>query len=277
MTGTFWDNRPHQQDEEDQELSPQEIAALTGTQMRPQRKAKVQEEYEYDVDAEVEEIQVRSNKPISQALLRLEQGKLYQMLIEHDLFSDVEANQQAIDSVQKEMKDFITSRLEVLLGMRQDGDFSRSIEKVESPFTDIEVEALKSLAKKLTGGLAQKIEDQPKTGSFTPVGNADKAKSMLNKMAPKKVEQVRKIQKTVVPKQQKPYKAPEKNYEDITEEDLIARNAAIKNKKAYPEGIKPLPQLTADQQRAHYESQNNSSPKTINLVNAVLMARSKGV
>ena len=273
MSGTFWDNRPLPQDDSNDELSPQEVAALTGTQMRPSRRQAVQEEY----DEEPEYIKPKSNKPISPALLRLEQGKLYQMLIEHDLFSDVDANQQAIDSVQQEMHDFITSRLEVLLGMRQDGDFSRPQNNVESPFTDIEIEALKSLAKKLTGGLAQKIEEQPKSGNFSPVGNADKAKNMLNKMAPKKIEPAKKIQKTVAQRPQpKPYKAPEKRHEDLTEDDLIARNSSIKNVKAYPDHVKPLPQLSAEQERMHYESMVASNPKQQNLINAVMMARSKG-
>lgn len=264
---TFWDNRPTQEDE-DKELSPQEIAALTGTQIRPSHKQAVQEEE----TEEIEYVRPKQNKPISQALLRLEQGKLYQMLIEHDLFSDVDANQQAVDSVQKEMKDFITSRLEVLLGMRQDGDYSRQQEKTESPFTEIEIDALKSLAKKLTGGLSQKIEEQPKTGNFTPVGNADRAQSMINKLSPKKIEPVKKIQKTIVQKKQPIYREPKKSFDDLTEEDLIARNNAIQNKKAYPEHAKPLPQLTADQQRVHYESSMNSTPKQQSLINAVLAA-----
>ena len=83
----FWDNRQTPDEEEEVEMTPQEIAQQTGTTM-----SEAVEEY-----FEEEEVVQKPKKSISPALLRLEQGKLYQMLIEHDLFADIDAHPQAIE------------------------------------------------------------------------------------------------------------------------------------------------------------------------------------
>ena len=62
-----------------------------------------------------EEISVVDN-----ARIRLEQGRLYEMLIKHNLFEGVDAMPQAVAKVQTEIKEFIIERLEILLGMKSE-------------------------------------------------------------------------------------------------------------------------------------------------------------
>ncbi len=83
------------------------------------------------------------------ARLRLEQARLYEMLINHDIFGGVDVNPEAINTVQNELKNFIVERLEILMGIRTE------VNKIESsvlPFNEVEIDFLKQLAYKGTHG-----------------------------------------------------------------------------------------------------------------------------
>jgi len=94
------------------------------------------------------------NEVLTNATVRLEQARLYDMLIKHDMFDGVDANQAALKNVKKEMKGFIVERLEILLGIKSEKVIDNSPKQVvvESDFNDVEVEALKAIAYKLTKG-----------------------------------------------------------------------------------------------------------------------------
>lgn len=53
------------------------------------------------------------------ATARIEQGNLYKMLIEQDIFAGVQANPEVVNKVRSELIQFATIRLEMLLGIRQ--------------------------------------------------------------------------------------------------------------------------------------------------------------
>lgn len=100
---------------------------------------------------------------LTNARLRLEQGKLYEMLLNHDLFASVDADVRAIKNVQKEIKNFIKERLEVLLGLKPDPKLVSQISQVHNvnlPFSDLEIELLKRFLAKMSKGATEKI-DQP--------------------------------------------------------------------------------------------------------------------
>lgn len=260
----FWDNRQTPEEEEEVEMTPQEIAQQTGTTM-----SEAVEEY-----FEEEEAVQKPKKTISPALLRLEQGKLYQMLIEHDLFADIDAHPQAIENVQRELKDFITSRLEIMLGLRTDKEVHHLV-RHDSVFTQNEIEALKALAKKLSDSVNKKPEE-PKSGNLSPVGGADKAKNMLAKMQPKPIQAkpvvsqpVQKVEKTKqVAKPVKKFKS--KPIGEMTAEEMIERNKQINDKKAVPESAIRLPMPNADMAQRHYESQLMSDPNKMAMIQKVL-------
>ena len=111
---------------------------------------------------DVEEISVVDN-----ARIRLEQGRLYEMLIKHNLFDGVEAMPQAVTKVQTEIKEFIIERLEILLGMKSEKQ--KEVHQIikESQFNELEVQALKMIASKVTKGVSESAptpSERPKNG-----------------------------------------------------------------------------------------------------------------
>lgn len=118
---------------------------------------------------------------IYNARLRLEQAKLYELLINHNLFEGVDASEQAIKNVQNELKFYIVKRLEILLGIREPVVRIESA-VAESPFNDIEVDFLKQLAYKGTFGKSEQGEQvklAPKAQALKPVSSpSQKLKAM---------------------------------------------------------------------------------------------------
>lgn len=99
------------------------------------------------------------------ARLRLEMSRLYEMLIDHDLFEGVDASPQAIKVVQDQLKNYIVERLEILLGIREE----RAKENAQlSSFNDDEADFLRQLAHK---GLAMagKQPSEPKNSGLKPM------------------------------------------------------------------------------------------------------------
>ncbi len=122
---------------------------------------------------------------LSNARLRLEQGRLYEMLLKHDLFADVDADQRAIANVQKEIRSYIKERLEILLGLRQDPKTLPPQAAVEaiSPFTPLEVELLKRFLAKMSKGATEQVVLPPSTARVqVPSGGI---KPLSSKPAPK--------------------------------------------------------------------------------------------
>jgi len=99
----------------------------------------------YDLDS-------RESSVVNSAMLRLEQARLYDMLIKHDLFKGVKANPKAIQAVQNELKSYIVQRLEILLGLKKEKTETLKKVAVEAQFNDVEVEFLKALSIKGTKG-----------------------------------------------------------------------------------------------------------------------------
>lgn len=96
----------------------------------------------------------KQNSVVNDAMIRLEQARLYDMLIKHDMFKGVKAHPTALNNVKKELKDYIVSRLEILLGIKgekKEVEIPKNIE-LELPFNSIEVEFLKALSMKGTKG-----------------------------------------------------------------------------------------------------------------------------
>ena len=98
----------------------------------------------------------KENKVVSEAIIRLEQARLYEMLIKHDLFGDMDVHPVALDKVKKELQGYIVQRLEILLGMRTDSRDAPELPVKETsvtlPFNSSEIEFLKALSFKGTNG-----------------------------------------------------------------------------------------------------------------------------
>jgi hypothetical protein len=122
---------------------------------------------------------------IYNARLRLEQAKLYELLINHNLFEGVDASPDAIKNVQNELKFYIVKRLEILLGLREQVIRTESTVAPELPFNEVEVDFLKQLAFKGTFGKSS--EEQAKPVAAKPQAIKPAASAGLNSLKMKPV------------------------------------------------------------------------------------------
>src|SRR5271165_487613 len=94
------------------------------------------------------------------ANLRLEMGRLYQMVLQNDIFADTNADPRAIKNVQREIRKLVRERMETMLGIRQEQVAQAPI--ISSPFNDLEVTALKMLASRISGGATDQLQSAPR-------------------------------------------------------------------------------------------------------------------
>lgn len=230
---------------------------------------------------------------LSDARLRLEQGRLYEMLMNHNLFEGVAADSKAIRNVQREIRKYAKERMEIMLGMRK----SEEIENVEnvqkvSPFSEMEVSVLKMLAKAASKGATGPVSapQSPPRQTIAPIKVEQPAaeKALTPMVAPKKVAPP--VKKAVAPKPPVPspkaptplkrkkaddliakvaaeegvprqlleedYKALKKDPSEMTEEEIVARN--LEASKRLKKQVKPTnaaPMLPYEQQVMKYQMQ----------------------
>lgn len=141
---------------------------------------------QFDVDAALEEMgnldeQDDFTEVLNDANLRIEQGRLYQMIMNHDLFEGMEADPRAVQNVQREIRKFARESMEVMLGMRETTPVYAA---VISPFNDLEIDILKKLASKATNGatespeaneVASVLKETPKRRTLNPIGGIKKS------------------------------------------------------------------------------------------------------
>jgi hypothetical protein len=103
-------------------------------------------EYYDHLDEITEELaqEEQANIVLSEAVKRIEQAKLYETLLKHNLFGPNSARAEIISIVESEIKQFILSRLEILLGIKQNVQ-----QKEYQVFSPEEIDALKAIASKL--------------------------------------------------------------------------------------------------------------------------------
>jgi hypothetical protein len=187
----------------------------------------IEEESAFDLD--IEESTVVYN-----ARLRLEQAKLYEMLINHNLFDGVDASDQAIVNVQNELKEYIVYRLKILLGMNPPKQVTAEQIEIELPFNDIEVDFLKQLAYKGTHGQsAEGSSIVTQTNTLTPVSKTKKPnlKPLVSKPVKKAVQKKPTKQKTVT---RKAPIAPKLTAKPTVTTKAPVRKKTVKKKTATP-------------------------------------------
>jgi len=175
---------------------------------------------------------------LANARLRLEQGRLYEMLMTSNIFDNLDADQQAIKNVQREMKRFAKERMEVMLGMKEP---VRESQVNHAQFNSLEVDILKSLANKLSGGKSEKSEPAKapsapvKSNTLTPISSGSKSKLAVKQAVKKQV-------------QQKP-EAPEKPVDEMTYDEKLEharkREAMYNSRKAPAPQAIPMPSYDA--------------------------------
>lgn len=174
---------------------------------------------------------------LSDADLRLEQGKLYKLIMKHDLFADVEADERAIQNVQKAIRKFAKEQMEIMLGMRSE-QAPESVQVV-SPFNALEIEVLKTIASTFSKGATDEYEEES-----APLPAAPKRKTLNPIGGPKKQSA-----KPLASKPQAPVKRarPQSSFDATI--DQIAREEGVP-RELLEEGQllnKPVHELTADE------------------------------
>jgi hypothetical protein len=232
---------------------------------------------------------------VDEAHVRLDQGRLYKMLIGHNLFEGVDADPTAIANVQKELKDFILERLEILLGMRAEKEKSEATHvTVQSDFNELEVQALKMIASKVTRGrseVEQETEPQPSELNTVKAKPKKQGLNALGSPQKKKAAPVKKTKPKVKPKsqgkplrksaQERPKRKIKKEMADVSTKNLSATDVAkrdinyiesIKNKSLEEANEivaqrhkKPVPKTTIDQNvvNSHYQTKVATSEGTL--------------
>lgn len=247
MSG-FWDRR---------NIKPQEAAYQEALQAQPiqldeEAMAVLQEDPNVDIFEEEED---DTQIVMSDANLRLEQGRLYQMVLQNDIFADTNADPRAIRNVQREIRRFVRERMETMLGIRQEQAALQPI--ISSPFNDTEVTVLKMLASRMSKGESEKTNSPapimpviPKKDGINSIsGNLRPQTSTPLKANPKP------IPKSAPKEQKKPIAqaAPKvleptltKPIEEMTPEELVQHDKAAlerraKLKSALPTNLVPHP------------------------------------
>jgi len=205
------------------------------------------------------------------AMVQLDQARLYEMLLKHNLFEGVKANAASLKNVETELKDFILQRLQILLGMKSEkkevaqAPAVQQKIKVELPFNDVEIEFLKALAFKGTKGESAK----------SPSTKTVEAQSM-NSIKPLQEEQVG-LKKMSLGFFSEP---EEEEFEEEEEVEEAPKPRKPISKPVVKQQTKPIPKpqnLTAEQ-IAREDIKNMAKRKPAHLMSAdELMEASKNI
>lgn len=205
-----------------------------------------EEEVESIVEEAAFELDDEESNVVYNARLRLEQARLYEMLINHNLFDGVDADPRAINIVQNELKHFIVKRLEILMGLRQPViEKAKEIAEVDLPFNDTEVDFLKQLAYKGTLG---------KSAQGQPLQSTTKSNPSLNPLSSKKSSnQLKSMSKSSAPHKKKVEPEPE------PEEEPEHTPQPPPKKKAAPK--KQQPKKTAQKNKSTQQNKPQQKAK----------------
>ena len=286
MSKNFWEDESN----EDFRDSPVEMvdgswrevepAAAPRQQVQPQRPvppatkpapAVAQEEeseQEFLEDTEEEDFSL----VLSDANLRLEQGNLYKMIMNHNLFDGMDADPRAVRNVEREIKAFVRERMEIMLGMRQE---KAEHYKAISQFNDLEVSVLKMLASTASKGKTesaeanQSVSREPKRQTLNTISGSTQQK-LQKPVAPKPVPA--KVTQKLPPKATAPLqRAKTASVDAILEEEGIAREHI---EEGYIPLTKPVHELSPEElaDRNKQAAERRAKHQTVKNPSALPMA-----
>lgn len=208
-----------------------------------QKQAAMEETEEFDLegltdqvanDEEDDDFEEASND----ANLRIEQGKLYQKIMIHDLFEGVDADPKAVRIVQKRIRKIARELMEEMLGMRQESAANNTV--VSSPFNDLEVDVLKKLASAASKGATESEEanqpvepiasQPPKRKTLNTIGNSQRttqpprSKPIVKKTEPIQRQTKAKPKLNLPPEMEPDYEPLSKPIHEMTPNELAERD-----------------------------------------------------
>lgn len=195
---------------------------------------------------------------LTDARLRLELGRLYEMVMNHSLFDGVEVDARASKIVQKQIRKFAKEQIELTLGMRQE-TIATTGTIVSSPFNDLEVDILKKLASAASKGAtesedANKVETgpvpPPKRKTLNSIGKNDyKTKPVIQpKPISKKTDPIKRQAKPkpdFPPELEMDYEPLNKPIHEMTPQELAERDLQAQARQKNRMVITPKEQRAA--------------------------------
>lgn len=169
---------------------------------------------------------------MSQAVKRIEEANLFKLLIKQPVFSEGSASPDILKSVNKKVREFAKRELEILLGLRSAKEDVKIIQqKVELPFSEQEISALKILASKITKREPSVQPAEEKVPTMNAIQVQEVSQPKMQQARPAQVA-VQKPQSQVAPKQQaKPQPAATKKQAMAQQQK---RNKNLPKPKAMP-------------------------------------------
>jgi hypothetical protein len=245
------------------------------TRVNPTAQQQVQETYREPEELLEEE---DFTSVLSDANLRIAQGSLYQMIMNHNLFEGMDADPKAIENVQKEIRKFARERMEIMLGMRKETTTVERLD-IDFPFNALEVDILKKLAFTATKGatehsdnyvpevrrVTEEVENVPRRTTLNPISKP----SNQRRVAPQQPQK----QTSLPSKAQAPMK---RSKMDITIDQICAEEGVPR--ELLEEHYKPLgklPEQLSEQElanRAKETARRLASRTTVKSSSALPMA-----
>lgn len=161
-----------------------------------------------------------------EALKRIEQAKLYEILLNHQLFAQGSARAEILDLVTKEIRSFVLERLELLVGLK-------TTKKAEAPeqkiFSAEEIQALKILSQRILQK-TQITSSEPRVNTVMPtepkinpvMPTEPRINTVQPKTRPRKPQQSQQQQPPALnePKPEKKQKTQESQPQQTPEEEM---------------------------------------------------------
>jgi hypothetical protein len=249
-------------------------------------------------DQDIDDLEEDYSAVLNDARLRLEQGRLYEMVMNNDLFQDLDADPKAIRFVQKEIRKFAKERMEIMLGMRQEQQRISGPVEVELPFNQLEITILKKLASAATKGATEKVDKQatavaapavaPKKDALTPIGTKKKPAAAPVKEAPKQTLPSKPAKPIARPKvepvvetQEDPdadYVPINKPLSELTDQEFEERAKQTqarlaKQRKAQAKNV--VPQLTYEQEEMLHMTRAANAAPAVSAIMTILNSQKK--
>lgn len=192
---------------------------------------------------------------LGSAMIRLDQARLYEMLVKHNLFEGVDANPIALKAVQKEIKTFIMDRLEILLGLKAD----KQSQPLLSVFNDLEIQTLKDLAFAASkGATRQEQKLTPSRTTLKPLSSGTQTSRTAPTPVARPVKPInnREIRTKKTTKSNNDFPPLNKNVSEMTSDELLERARISSDIYKGRTAVNPqaLPPPTFEQQMLQYST-----------------------
>lgn len=140
---------------------------------------------------EQEEFGYQEEYPIaSEALIRIEKAKLYQLLLQNDLFGDDAGDPEAVEQVTEEIKAFVLAQLETLIGMRNGNEML--VTQAKLPWNAQQIAVLTQLADRVLLKESSPIIPTPVKPSVNTINRNEPVQQPIKQSVQQPVQQPKK-------------------------------------------------------------------------------------